>query len=284
MPNFATMIRILAFTLSSCILLAACGREHAREPGLEWKNVPMEITSRVDKPTGEQVVAAGFPDLGGTPRRLLKARSGDEAEGGDTLTLLDFGDEATAYAAFQDVESNPEDFTEGFAVHEDRAYFRRGQWVGAMPIGSWRGITELVNALSLPGVPMGSPYALPDAFASLLHQGRVEGSERILTREFMGIPFEGRVYAVRLNCQGDTAWVFASAHLTREFGFRVGKALKGSLDSSTGELAVVAHSFTFSPLELRFSRAGMVGVEGCFDDSLTNFWIKMQTRGLKNVK
>ena len=275
---------------TACVLpllfaLTACGRKSAREPGLEWKNVPLEIVSRIEKPTRDQLGAEGFPYLSGPPRRLLRARASDPGTDGiDSLSLLDFGDEAAAYAAFQEVASNPDDFAEGFAVDGERVYFRRGPWVGAMAIGSWRGVNELVNGLSVPGVPMGNPYALPPQFASLMHQGRMEGSERILTGEFVGLPFQGRVYAVRMNCQGDTAWVFASAHLTREFGMRAATALKGNLDSSEGDLAVLANSPGFIPLKLRFSGAGMVGVEGCFDDSLTNFWIKMQARGLKKLK
>lgn len=279
------LTRILLMGVTSCVLFTGCNRERAREPGLEWKNTPLEITGRLENPTPEQLAAEGFPYGAGAPRRLLRARvSNPETAGLDSLSLLDFGDEATAYAAFQEVAVNPDDFTEGFAVGQERVYFRRGQWVGAVSLGAWRGITDLVNGLSVPGVAIGSAYAVPPQFASLLHQGRVEGSERILTGEFMGLRFQGRVYAVRLNCEGDTSWVFASSDLGRDFGFRVAKALNGNVDSSGGGMAVLANSPAFSPLTLRFSKAGMVGVEGCFDDSLTDFWIKMQTRALKMLK
>jgi hypothetical protein len=279
----------LLLGLAVCVLFSACNREKAREPGLEWKGVPLEITGRWDKPTAEQLAANGFsqwfPDLGAVPRRLLTAKVSDPGtEGLDSVSLLDFGDEAAAYVAFQELAANPDDFAEGFAVGPTRVYFRRGPWVGAVQPGAWRGIAELLGGLSVPGVAVGTPYAVPRQFASLLHQGRVEGSERILTREFMGIPFRGRVYAARLNCQGDTAWVYASPDLKTEFGFRAARALNGNLDSSQGDLGLLAHSPGFSPLLLRFSGAGMAGVEGCFDDSLTNFWIKMQARALKKLK
>jgi hypothetical protein len=52
-----------------------------------------------------------------------------------------------------------------------------------------------------------------------------------------------------------------------------------------------AHGLRFSqvspempPVLLDFSKRGMVGVEACFDEDLTFYWLKMQARGLKSLK
>lgn len=273
------------FLPAALCLLAACGRERMYEAGLEWKNEPMEVVSRVENPDGRHLAEAGFRLDGATPRRLLKARAEDAGtEGDDSVSLLDFGEETAAFTAFQELSSNAEDFAEGFALREDRAYFRRGSWIGSMGLWSWRGIAELENSLSVPGMPAGTRYGLPGAFASLMRQKRIEGSERLLTREFLGLPLAAPVYAARYECSGDTAWIYASARVGPDFGLRAARTFGGSVDSSRGDLRVTAKSQTSSPLHLRFSSQGMVGVEGCFEDSLTNFWIKMQARALKNLK
>jgi hypothetical protein len=267
------------------LLLAGCGRKRAHEAGLEWKNEPMEITARVERPDARELEEAGFRLSGAAPRRLLKAHTQDAGtEGADSVSLIDFAEETAAFAAFQELSSNAEDFAEGFALREDQVYFRRGAWIGKMGAWSWRGIGELENSLSVPGLPAGTRYAVPAEFASLMQQKRVEGSERLLTREFLGLPLKAPVYAARYECRGDTAWIYASARLGPDFGLQVARTFGGSVDSSRGDLRIQAKSQASSPLHFRFSSLGMVGVEGCFEDSLTNFWIKMQGRALKNLK
>jgi hypothetical protein len=268
----------LLFGAACAFLFAACGRESAREAGLEWQGNPMRITQRVENPTREQLKAEGFR-MGASPKRLLRAGS----DGIDTLRLLDFGDETAAYAAFQELAAHPEDFSAGFAVGTDQVFFRRGRWVGAVEAWAWKGMAELEEGLSVPGTVAGTAGTLPRAFGSLLHQGRIEGSERILTREFLGLPLSERVFAARMECQGDTAWIYASPSLARAFGLRLARERNARVDSSGRDLRISLRSAGFSPLEARFSGGGMAAVEGCFDESLTNFWLKMQVRGLKSL-
>jgi len=264
------------------LLLAACGRESAREAGLEWKATPLEVFERVDAPSAERLRAEGFPVAGSSPDRLLKvAPAGDL----DTLVLLDFPGEARAYAVFQELATHPGDFAEGFAEIGERVYFRRGRWIGSMPIGSWNGPGWLESDLSLPGAAAGSS-PLPPEFSSLLRQKRFEGSERILAREFAGLPLAATatVYAAQYDCRGDSAWIYASAGVDRAFGLALARQAGWKADSSGDELEVFALPPAPTPFRLRFSGKGMAGVEGCFDSDLTSLWLKMQSRGLKSLK
>lgn len=266
----------------AALSLAGCGRESAREDGLEWKSTPLEIVERLDAPSAERLRAEGFPPalVGAGAVRLLKLAPVD---GLDTLRLLDFPRDAAAWIAFQELASHPEDFAEGFAEAGERVYFRRGRWIGAMHAAAWSGPGALENGLSLPGAPAGATPP-PPGFASLVRQKRFEGSERILTREFAGLPLNAPVYAAQYDCRGDTAWIYASPALERSFGLALARSAGWKADSSSEDLEVFAVPPAPLPFRLRFSGHGMAGVEGCFDHDLTVFWLKMQSRGLKSLE
>lgn len=275
-------------------LLAACQRGRTHEAGLEWKGAPMEIVQRLDDPASDPLnkdsTVLGVLFRGAIrPHRLWTARTGDAAnEAPDSISLLDYGSETNSYLVFQELAQNADDFAQGFAITADRVYFRRGTWIGSTASSRWKGIADLSNNLSVPGAAAGADYALPAEFNSLIGQQRVEGSERIVTGTFLGLAVpvpQTRIYAAQYPCRGDTAWLYASATLPPDFGKRVAQAFGLKSDSGKGnEQDLRFFSVSVSPVHLRFSGEKMAGVEGCFDDSLTDFWIKMQTRALKKLK
>jgi|GEM_PF-3511097 len=275
-------------------LLVACQRGRAHEAGLEWKGAPMEIVQRLDDPASDPLNndSTVLPVLfrgAIRPHRLWTARTGDASnESPDSISLLDYGSETNSWLVFQELAQNADDFAQGFAITPDRVYFRRGTWIGSTASSRWKGIGDLSNSLAVPGAPAGVDYTLPAEFNSLIGQQRVDGSERIVTGTFLGLAVpvpQTRIYAAQYPCRGDTAWVYASATLPADFGNRVAQAFGLKSDSGKGsEQEFRFFSVSVSPVHLRFSGEKMAGVEGCFDDSLTDFWIKMQTRALKKLK
>jgi hypothetical protein len=271
-------------------LLWACGGPSFHEEGLEWNGAPLRVESRMAKPEPEALRALGLEALAGQsgtdghfPERILRIAPG---EWGDSLRLLDFGGELEAYAAFQELAWLPEDVAAGVTVHGDRVCFRRGKWIGMVEAWNWKDVEAFDRALALPGAPVAG--GIPALFGSMVHQRRLPGSERILTTHFMGLKIASPVFSVRVDCQGDTAWVYASqglrksaataftAQLLRSPGWRV--------DTLSDGIQVSRTLSELPPAILWFSNRGMVGVEACFDEDLTKNWLKMQARGLKGLK
>lgn len=262
------------------LCVTACGPS-VHEEGLTWNGKPLVVAERLEIP-GDSLGRYGFESLANhPPARLMRVEPGEWA---DTLWLLEFKSDVSAYAASQQLSSDPEALSRGETVCGERVCFRRGRWIGAVDAWSWKGGSWFAQALTLPGAPADGP---PDVFASLLHQDRLPGSERILDGEFMGMKTEGPVYALKADCRGDTALIYASRSLKAEFAVRLAAQPGWELDTLPGvgtTLAVYSELTELPPVVLRFTGKGMVGVEGCFDQDLTGFWLKMQARGLKNLK
>lgn len=282
----------MRFACSSCIafsaglLLQACGGGPVIEPGLDWNGVPLHIAARVETPPVEVLHDAGFASLamsptsmGAPPRQLLRIMPG---EWGDSLKLLEFDDEKAAYVAFQDLASRSEDVTAGTTVCGTRVCFRRGRWIGMVDAWEWKGEGWLESGLSLPGNPLGG--GAPSAFESLLQQGRLSGSERILTGDFLGMKTRRLVFSVQVDCYGDTAWLYAAPELSRQFGDSLARLPGWQVDSTERDLQIRLESGENPTAVLRFRGSGMVGVEGCFDYELTESWLKKQGRALKAIE
>ena len=77
--------------------------------------------------------------------------------------------------------------------------------------------------------------------------------------------------------------IYASPEMRDDFakgastlGFELTKRERNwILKAETGEVG---------PFKLEFGEDGMVGVEGCFDSSLTNQWLKIQKIAIKSLK
>lgn len=269
--------------LPGFLALAACGPS-PHEEGLTWGGKPLVVAQRVDAPR-DSLGRLGFEALiHHPPSRLLRVEPGEWA---DTLWLLEYKDDLSAYAAYQQLSPDPEALLQGEIVcgGGGRVCFRRGRWVGAVDAWSWKGGSWFAQALALPGAP--EPGGLPEIFGSLLHQDRIPGSERILGGEFMGHKIEDAVYSLKADCRGDTALIYASRALKIPFAARFASQPGWVVDTIPGwgaGVEVYSELTELPPVVLRFSGQGMVGVEGCFDGDLIDFWLKMQARGLKNLK
>ncbi len=274
--------RLRGGTVVVATMLAACGPS-PHEAGLTWNGKPLRVVERLDAPPRDSLLTQGWEALvNHAPRRILRVEPG---EWGDSLWLLEFENERQAYVAYQQVSSDVGSVLLGEAACGDRVCFRRGRWIGAVDSWSWKKGEWFARALAVPDAPV--PDGIPGVFASMLHQNRVPGSERILTEVFMGVPIEVPVYALKLDCRGDTAWVYAAPGLDAAFASEWGNAPGWSQDTVQGlrkNVVVFSETRELPPVYLNFSARGMVGVEGCFDRELTEYWLKMQARGLKKLK
>jgi hypothetical protein len=270
----------LAFAAAFLLVLQSCGAPSPHVSGVEWKGEPLRVIARSDKPGIDALRAAGFDALHRhPPQRILAIAPG---EWGDSLRLLEFHGELQAYAAFQELASNPEDIPTGISPCGERVCFRRGRWIGVVDAWSWKGGGWMEDALALPEGSL--PGELPAAFGSMPHRGRIPGTERILTDVFMGQASTVMVFAVRADCRGDTAWLYAAPDLQPSFGDSLVRLQRWRADSLKTGLQTSAEFLELSPATLRFSGNGMAGVEGCFDKDLTSDWLKNQSAALKSLK
>jgi hypothetical protein len=277
------VVPMIALTIIMGLVLSACGRTSTHETGLTWNGTPLVVTARLESPQGDTLKSLGWEALvNHPPTRLLRVEAG---EWGDSLSLLEYPDEVASYTAFQQLTPDPDAVAVGEAVCGDRVCFRRGRWIGALDAWSWKGGEWFAGKLELPGtVATGN---LPEIFGSLLHQDRLPGSERVLTGEFMGRSIKVPVYAMKVDCRGDTALLYAAPGLQVEFAEGLASLPGWGVDTLQGlwsGLQIYSELIELPPVILRFSGHGMVGVEGCFDKDLTEYWLKMQARGLKNLK
>ncbi len=262
------------------LLLAACddsgGMRNVR--GVEWMGRPLPIASVVANPSGEALHAMGIPPVSYPPGNLYGAPPG---EWGDSLRLLEFHGELEAYAAFQELAAEPEDISPGITVLKGRVCFRRGRWIGLLDAWSWKGAVWHDTALALPQAE--ATGRLPAVFGAMLHQGRFPGSERILTREILGMPI-GPALAVAMDCHGDTAWLYVAPHREKASRAADSGAWEG-WRADPGESGMFSReSRDLPPVRLAVFPPGVVAVEGCFDQNLSNNWIKRQKSSIKIIK
>ncbi len=247
--------------------------------GIAWDGETLTTQREFPNPSSAQLHEEGFPaNLLPSPKRFLSL----QAPGlkGD-LKLLEFPGENEAYGAFQEMAGSSE-LAKGCISRGDRAFFRKGRWLGMLKRDTGNGEDRFKSKLRLPSDKDWGD--LPNGFSSLLHQGRFPESERILFQHFLGFPITHEVFAARFDCRGDSAWIYASPSMDISFAFLVGKRQGYHLDSSESDKTIIASLDSKVPLKLDFFESGMVGVEGCFDDSLTNYWLQTQKKVLKSLK
>jgi hypothetical protein len=221
---------------------------------ITWEGVALTPLREVSSPSTSSLYREGFPaSLDILPKRLVKFP--------DSMTFLEFQDEDKAYAAFQQF-SNPEELEKGFLQRGGVTLFRKGAWLG-MWFSKGKRENVLREKIGLPGeVEWG---ALPQGFSSLLHQGRIAHTERVLCARFLGSVPPVSVFAAQFDCRGDSAWIYFAPDMPISFSKKL----------NAQQLA--------SRL-LDFSERGMVGIEGCFDTLLTLNWLEKQKKVLKSLK
>jgi hypothetical protein len=272
--RLASIAPFLAASVLSLALLG-CGDGGARVPS--WGGQALPIVARVERPVADALRGTAMERAAAfAPRSLWRVGAG---EWGDSLALVEFADPLTAFAAFQELAAAPEDAPAGTTVRAGHVCFRRGRWIGSVPDWSWRGAAPFDTALGLPG---GARIEeLPEAFASMLHQERFAGSERVLTRDVLGGAVGAPALAVALDCSGDTAWLYAS--ISASFASTRLQALGWKKDGREDAL-FFRENPEMPPATVLFSKRGAVAVEGCFDPERVKNWIKHQYSGLNDIE
>ncbi len=261
--------------LAACMLpafFAACHKT-GDVGAILWEGSALNPEREMAGPSALQLKAEGFPDMEPLPVRFLALNQG-------SLKILEFPGDAEAYAAFEQL-ADPAELADGFVQRQDTVFFRKGTWLGEW-LGSGKGPDGLRSKLQLPGSEDWG--ALPEGFASLLHQGRIYQSERVVMGNFLGLSESAPIFTARFDCRGDSAWIYSSPRMPLNFAFEAGKRSGYRLDSSGAEKTVTSKPGWKSPLRLDFFKSGMAGVEGCFDDSLTIHWVEIQKKALKSLK
>ncbi len=250
-------LRAVGFFRIVIFLLFTTGCHHKDEASITWNGKALTLERTVLNPTRNQLNEEGFSiAFICFPKRFLSFHPADLD---DEVKLLEFSGENEAYLTFQRF-ANSRELAEGYLFRGNRVFFRKGKWLGALIADSdqkkeWlENVLQFSETVDLGGVPAG--------FSSILFQNRIPESERIITNHFFGNHLEHKVFSARFDCVGDSAWVYFSLEMPPR---------------------VVRTGFN-KPLKLDFSELGMVGVEGCFDDSLTNYWIQIQKKVLKSFK
>ncbi len=266
----------LGRTLALGILVAAfaCrGRDGDRKSeALAWEGVEVALQREIPHPEPAWLKEEGFPRFEELPaQRFVSVRVGlDSAE----IRLLEFRHDFEAYAVFQRI-ADPDELVEGFSDRDGRVFFRAGRWLGT---STQLGREDLRSKLDLPHGGWGTP----ELFASMIHQGRISHSERVLF-EFLGTNPPVPVFSVQLDCHGDSAWIYASPGMPDLFASEIAHRPGYSMDSASG-VAVGGDSGAMDPIRLEFFEHGMVGIEGCFDSALTTRWLSSQRLALKGLE
>lgn len=238
---------------------------------LAWDDVPLNAEREILSPSALQLSEESFPAMDVLPRRFLDVSHGE-------LKLLEFQGETEAYCMFQRI-ADPSELALGFASRESSAFFQNGRWLG-MWKGRDRTREKLEASLHLPGNQEWG--RVPEAFSSILHQGRIPRSERVLMGRFLGFNIPVPVFAARFDCRGDSAWIYSSPGMPARFADSVVGGYRTELSGK--KKILVADSGWMGPVRLEFFESGMVGVEGCFDTSLMAHWLETQETVIKSLK
>ncbi len=278
LPGGKILHGIIRFFVPVAFLLfgAGCNKPKIDAGSLSWEGASVNPVRELLNPSVSQLQEEGFsPVLEPLPAHLLELREGSG------IKLLQFNSDIEAYAAFQKF-SNADELEDGFVLKGDKTLFRKGIWLGLCKLHDGN-IVELVKTnLGLPGDEDWG--ALPKIYSSFLQQGRVSRSERVLLNRFMGIVTPKPVFSAQFDCHGDSARVYVSPEMPQRFSVEIGNMTGYRIDSSAENINVISDSSWTWPARIEFSRFGMVGVEGCFDTSLTDYWIKTQEIALKSFK
>ena len=253
-------LHVLGFLRIVTFLLFMTGCHHKDElpfEGITWNGKALTLEREVLNPTQNQLNEEGFPiAFVCFPKRFLSFHPADLK---DEVKLMEFSGENEAYLTFQRF-ANSRELEEGYLFRGNRVVFRKGKWLGSLIAGPDESKEWLKNTLRFS--EMVDWEGIPAGFSSFIFQNRIPASERVIASHFFGSRLDHKVFSARFECIGDSAWVYFSPGMPPH---------------------AVYTEFN-KPLKLDFSEFGMVGVEGCFDDSLTNYWIQVQKKVLKSLK
>jgi hypothetical protein len=113
----------------------------------------------------------------------------------------------------------------------------------------------------------------PDQFKAFPLLGRIPGSERVFTRDFLGGPWSGPVFSVRYPCHGDTAIAFRAqagdaSSLAAWMKPWKGNGALGVAADFEREKSYQGEDEFGRPMILRSFSGGILGISGCYDSDL----------------
>lgn len=115
---------------------------------------------------------------------------------------------------------------------------------------------------------IGEPSILyPTQFNAFPLLGRIPGSERIFTKDFLGGPWSGPVFSVSYPCHGDTAIAFRTSGSDAASLAGWMQPWKGRTDFAKEKRFDGQDEFG-RPMILQAFSGGIVGISGCFDSEL----------------
>ncbi len=279
-PSILCFFRV---ALIGTTLLSSCMHREKPEQVPRWEDKPFQAERVVRNPGREFLLGIsrssdfldGFKAL---PILYLEYKP----EGKDLLLhLFQYQNEDEAFNVFQSI-AEPQELSNGWVPDRGKGtYFRKGPWIGYANPGFNLERSWIQEKLNFTGTQDWGQ--IPTLFASILHLGRIPNSERVFMEEFMGIKPLHPIFAVQMECQGDSAWFYVSPNMPIQFASDL--AHLGYPLTIRGEEQILRGDSSFSsPLFLEFSHLGMVGSEGCFDSTLSNQWIYNQKKALKSLK
>src|SRR3989338_6115236 len=108
-----------------------------------------------------------------------------------------------------------------------RWFFLLGRWLASFPGDKQE---EIRARMGLAGSEAWEKP--PRIFSSLLQQGRLPRSERVLWAEFLGLEPPVAVFAAQMDCAGDSAWLYAAPGMPERFIRDLAEQPGHALDSS----------------------------------------------------
>ena len=114
-------------------------------------------------------------------------------------------------------------------------------------------------------------FILPEEFEAFPLLGRIPGSERVFTRDFLGGSWSGRVFSVAYPCHGDTAIAFRAGVQNADSLSMWMRYWKGPNHfGNSGEDGSFTGQDEFGrSMLLRKYSDGIFGISGCFDSELS---------------
>lgn len=261
------------FAALVCLLFAAC--RVPQTPEAELKPWPQRVSwlghfadaYSVDSNDDSSADASAF-----TPRRAHHFRFASDSL---QLDLEEFAHAYQAFARFQ-AQADEQSMADGYFRSGDKLVFLTGRFLGSL-----RAKTALVPTRFLaerlviedgaePSGKPSAPHQLPEEFGAFPLLGKIENSERIYDRDFLGRAWTGPVFSVQYRCGSDTATAFR-AFAQNESVKAWSKDWSGKQDT-LGGLLPGQKEFRFDgtdefrrPLIFWFFSSGVMGLEGCWD-------------------
>ncbi|MDB5048133.1 MAG: hypothetical protein JWO30_1204 [Fibrobacteres bacterium] len=190
------------------------------------------------------------------------------------LCLKEYRSGFRAYAAFQKSASGVE-LAQGFYRERNALVFQHGSYLGELEYAR-AGLVPasfLKENLSFLGEEL---FVKPREFAAFPLLGRIPGSERVISNDFLGRKWQGPVFTVSYRCHSDTGTAFRSNLQNSDTVKSWLREWQGKRDTLNWGREIHFQGldeFHRSLIFWLFSE-GVMGFSGCFDPVLAQEYAK----------